>query len=1514
MLPFSQTKFMGASIASINLNAGWNNSDGGFTIELVEDTTSSDKIYLSGNDLVWNRDGDNFNPPPVGSPVYFGYGGLSAGGILKTWSEVDSSTDARHYVVKVGSPADIVNGVQCILSGYDGAINGVPNLFNLHGYLIENTTPFEGSNCGLNIYDTDYTEDGSGMADTLPSYYQPAIGWGRVSDAGWRVNSLLEAINAIASGLGGRFGLPIRYRGYIYYLDLSELPPVNDEVRLSGENKTLMEIIQFICELTGYTFFFDLQFIAGNYYIKLKTGTSYQDVSAKMVDESTGSAIGLRLSYGVISGAIGNSVDSSRYSRGLELRNCIVNSFVTGDFRQDLWQVDIGENAPSDGTATIWPYWGKDNNGEVILGEGTSSVNTDNNGFFKIENDNYDNIHSFEVDVSHLNITEYRVNNDIEDSPYMDPVGILEKWRITVSELRAAVVSEASWKAYLETNESNKFSKINALSEISLNTAFQQQFVANLNALRAPQKEDKLPILKPMVGLHSAARQEGTTENDIQKTWADCSRLYDYVRKFATEYFGRQFMVKVPVCAGEDENAPWSYSLNWKPSDGGWAETSIIGQGRLSDMVQYFSLEDGRVEGFARFVAPNGFGILVDGLSNNDYWIINAKEIYVRIHAKEIVRVNSGDWRVVINTSGPIRCSADATTILPEFMILFPLCNDISKTQSESRGALTNTEFQKLIVNCTGFDRFALGGDFLYLMPISIAVPLQSNKLVYGPWGTPNSTTNGGTDYQRVTELSPWVFGSTESMNIAASLLVYARMSDKYVEETGEITFPGAPYGNLGAILDSGGPAISSIDVSISKGEGDVTTTYRMKTWTPDFGKMAMNRVENMRRNAMLAQKGEYLNTKARVTKEKHKIDQGAMPGMIDWRKSSRFKGQSSHDWVGCQVGPDYENDEWSSSSVMWYDYRQGDVSANPDTAQYKSRAGMELSGLFRPFSTNFKEDEVGSPYMAKYGRVEIKEGNFGGYDNGDRTSNFYGYRNPSDLYPPEDILATKHTFSYSEEQLPPIFCYEYRCPITVNTLSPFFGDNAGRLEPNNYGWKETGPSMTKDEDNSVGHDMEFILRGNIFPTKLNIREDDYNSESDNCDHWYKAVAFRGPMILSGWGFDINGRPVPNSEDNTINLNNTNSLNNIDSILANRSMYFAEDWLSKPHLWKTGPIDLRWDDKRGVWTSPPAFKLVHIALEDFLYPNECSPGQIFDEPKRGRGAGGSSDEIMALRVTVFNNIGGIFFPGQIVVAFFDTSSAKYYVISGGPLPLVTATVDEDSFTGTYIECTINGVSLNYNRGIYGNDNSILLSSLLGKKIRVEFSSSNGAGNFNSMLQELYPPYCKGTQVLMQVTGIAEDGNDFSLGNSNKSPVIGNCNYECIGSKVNVLSGVILRSNMTGYKLVEKVDMVKYTSTTTRSSTIDPGPTEEDIENGYTGLGPSPQAYDVLVTEESVDYTAFPKYLGIYTEGCCDSHARTDGCGMGDLNPSGPPATAGDMTISDPIIQIDPVTGSQNTPR
>ena len=73
---FWQQTFLGASIRNFNLNAGFGDTSSSLSVDLVNDEyNKSDGTYLgSGDDVYHNGRQDSFEPPVVGSPVYFKFG------------------------------------------------------------------------------------------------------------------------------------------------------------------------------------------------------------------------------------------------------------------------------------------------------------------------------------------------------------------------------------------------------------------------------------------------------------------------------------------------------------------------------------------------------------------------------------------------------------------------------------------------------------------------------------------------------------------------------------------------------------------------------------------------------------------------------------------------------------------------------------------------------------------------------------------------------------------------------------------------------------------------------------------------------------------------------------------------------------------------------------------------------------------------------------------------------------------------------------------------------------------------------------------------------------------------------------------------------------------------------------------------------------------------------------------------------------------------------------------------
>lgn len=79
----------------------------------------------------------------------------------------------------------------------------------------------------------------------------------------------------------------------------------------------------------------------------------------------------------------------------------------------------------------------------------------------------------------------------------------------------------------------------------------------------------------------------------------------------------------------------------------------------------------------------------------------------------------------------------------------------------------------------------------------------------------------------------------------------------------------------------------------------------------------------------------------------------------------------------------------------------------------------------------------------------------------------------------------------------------------------------------------------------------------------------------------------RGPLIVSGWGFGVDDRPVPSAPGDPFS--------------------FHQETLNNRGMWKAGPVDLKWDEVRKVWSGGPHI-VCGVASQAVTSPSDpCSP-------------------------------------------------------------------------------------------------------------------------------------------------------------------------------------------------------------------------------------------------------------------------------------------------------------------
>ena len=198
--PEDQIRYCGATVTNIRSSLGFGGQTSSLIVGLVEDTVG----------------GDNFIAPVIGSPTYFDYNGWSFGGLVQKY---DRSRGAGGilYEVNIEDPRNVLSGVKLIINGYTGSTYGIPNLYNVYGYL-ESTYGYGSSGVGSK----------SGMSARL----------------------IAQAAAALTNTS------PIKFNGYSFYLDLTNLINITPaDLKVDDDNMSVFDLIHYVADMTLSDFF-----------------------------------------------------------------------------------------------------------------------------------------------------------------------------------------------------------------------------------------------------------------------------------------------------------------------------------------------------------------------------------------------------------------------------------------------------------------------------------------------------------------------------------------------------------------------------------------------------------------------------------------------------------------------------------------------------------------------------------------------------------------------------------------------------------------------------------------------------------------------------------------------------------------------------------------------------------------------------------------------------------------------------------------------------------------------------------------------------------------------------------------------------------------------------------------------------------------------------------------------------------------------------------------------------------
>ena len=1264
---FNHTLFLGCSIVEFSVSMGWNEQVSELTVILVEDTCTapeaSPKHYY---DLDLNKQTTTDVDPGffgeqydiIGIPVYFRAGEFEFSGMVQSWEKKTDSTANPSYTVKIVSPLFLLSNTELIVGNYSGPVAGfgasdgsdaIPNIFNIYGY-----TESFGEPCPtISQVSEGLYQAGDGGADgAVFGTHSQGYGGSFINDNGLQWTVISDAINVLANAIPavrndfspyGRiiykglaldslpspwsngYGIMQADSFYIddrrseYYIDISELPVPPSYFRFDGTNINLMEAISRVCQESGFDFYIELLPIKGG-VIAASSGIA-KLIKVRTVNRTSQPSLTAIDSFNTAAKSEGTYIQGTI---GRELRNELTSSFLAGGKKQTVYQVV--QNTEYDPSTSgeenlILPFFGFDSTGNVIL------PRIDDSGWWQ-----------FDIETEGINNT-------------LNVIDLPSKVTITEKELMAAKAGFDSWQIFAPTyndfgatgtdlwNASKQDFTIGGIDFAATSSHLVNEYikaesefaectgaaVAHGLSVGAAQWRclGRYPLARDLA--YQLRLDSFTSLNDeiqIAKT-QDKEAVFAWLSTFANEYYGQQYSVAVPNTCVRFDSESQKVIFSETPTNNGWTEVStVIGLTNPSPDLNFFRTDNNTIGSFAAF---SGAGLTGadEGAEvshmNEDNFLIPSFDSTGTVYVKSSVNseyvfadsVNYRGPRVVVTLSEevPITTDDDKNT---------GGLHETARLAGMAPGLLQNLQD---IRHQTSSKYSHVPFETRRRMPHKIAFGMQSNTLTYGPWW--NRGLAGQTKIEQRDGLVPWEYGSVAAMNTAADALIDAGITNMRVGEMGSITLAGYPTLPLGAEINSAsilnnkhlienrniklssfnttlyngnplgisfgqfdfgflsagtyGPNITNMSVSV--GPGGMQTTYRMRTYTPKFGtfsnlnanrlrQIGQNRMKNVRdfQTFVLQQS---IRGRLKENKGTFSVKAGSELRAMGRNRADIFKSRSPHEvFIGEKKSfRGFSRDIIATSSLSELPIHL--------QQEYDEKSFMSLDGLLRPVTM----DSIGilPGYYAYNTTANSPRGALGplfeGSGSGATTGEASAYVGDTD-----------------------------RQSIVLDDLNPYTNPT-GLSRSNAVANKHTGQGNT-------AHDIEILGRGQTPPDSGMIMPHNHSPEGVSGDVLgdyqdnYRLLAMRGPILLQQWGYDTDGKPVPNKVD--IAAHATSGVFKETGLHAD----FLSGWLRHSETWPVAPVDLRLDRARGVWVSPPKKEKIVITLNEDINAGQAGRGSV----------------------------------------------------------------------------------------------------------------------------------------------------------------------------------------------------------------------------------------------------------------------------------------------------------------
>ena len=493
------------------------------------------------------------------------------------------------------------------------------------------------------------------------------------------------------------------------------------------------------------------------------------------------------------------------------------------------------------------------------------------------------------------------------------------------------------------------------------------------------------------------------------------------------------------------------------------------------------------------------------------------------------------------------------------------------------------------------------------------------------------------------------------NMDCVGKLLASEGTSNIQQLEKGRITVLSLPSKTLGYSVNSRAPNSLPLkptlltDISVDYGSGGITTTYNFETYTPRFGRTVQFILDSWKENIVNVQKTNnnlkesqrkvddvrnalnmariqaestygYKKTtpRAKVKSTPTRILMGGYDSStIGYRNENTVNpapppllttgpldrpccspspsppccsgspcpspsvSPSPSPSVSSSAAPPSPFPTVSGNMYRVYPFAEQHEASEIEHIQYtyKQLSIMSLDGLFLPVSL-LGDGSGADVFLNDQGRPRMSP------DPNSVPSLPYNninlHRIPRFARPSTSDHYWGNTQAKTPDAMPPFFyrgSTQYNLSINQTYLNPMLSLALLNLTSGGSDWS------VRKADTKGGFVIGSIAYGDSFENYTTTHidtEERIKQQNKN----FRFSALRGPLVVQGWGYDTNGKPIPNYADCP-----TNTQMGLFA-KTNLTDKFMTNWIENPRTWPVGPVDLRFDRNRGVWTCAPPNMIV----------------------------------------------------------------------------------------------------------------------------------------------------------------------------------------------------------------------------------------------------------------------------------------------------------------------------------